>query len=81
MNGQNWHIHCHLQTSPKTKQAIFTVPRHVVVAQHLPESCQNWRSFSLVVTAITLSIVFLPPISDTCKSHVNVHGHVQHERV
>ncbi len=29
----------------------------------------------LVATAVTLSIAFLPPIGDTCKSHVNVHGH------
>ncbi len=31
--------------------------------------------FFLVATAVTLSIAFLPPIGDTCKSHVNVHGH------
>jgi hypothetical protein len=30
---------------------------------------------SSVATAVTLSIVFLPPIGDTCKSHVKVHGH------
>jgi hypothetical protein len=28
-----------------------------------------------VATAVTLNITFLPPIGDTCKSHVNVHGH------
>ncbi len=64
---------------PKKKQAIFTVLGHVVEAQRLPESCQlhlqNWRSIFLVATAVTLSIAFLPPIGDTCKSHVNVHGH------
>jgi hypothetical protein len=27
-----------------------------------------------VATAVTLSIAFLAPIGDTCKSHVNVHG-------
>jgi hypothetical protein len=63
----------------KKKQAIFTVLGHVVEAQHLPESCQlhlrNWRSFFLVATTVTLSIAFLLPIGDTCKSHVNVHGH------
>jgi hypothetical protein len=63
----------------KVKQAIFTVLGHVVDAQRLPESCQlhlqNWRSFFLVATTVTLSIAFLPPIGDTCKSHVNVHGH------
>jgi hypothetical protein len=48
MNGQNLHIQCHLQTSPKKKQAIFTVLGHIV--ERLPESScqlhlQNWRSF------------------------------------
>ncbi len=66
-------------TNQKNSQAIFTVLGHVVEAQRLPESCQlhlqNWRSFFLVATAVTLSIAFLPPIGDTCKSHVNVHGH------
>ncbi len=28
-----------------------------------------------MATTVTLSIAFLPPIGDTCKSHVNVHGH------
>jgi hypothetical protein len=28
-----------------------------------------------VATTVTLSIAFLPPIGDMCKSHVNVHGH------
>jgi hypothetical protein len=63
---------------PQKKQAIFTVLGHVVEAQRLPESCQlhlqNWRSIFLVATTVTLSIAFLPPIGDTCKSHVNVHG-------
>jgi hypothetical protein len=80
--GNEWsklHIQCHLQTSPKKKQAIFTVLGHVVEAQRLPESCQlhlrNWRSIFLVATAVALSIAFLPPIGDACKSHVNVDGH------
>ncbi len=28
-----------------------------------------------MATAFTLNIAFLPPIGDTCKSHVHVHGH------
>ncbi len=31
--------------------------------------------FLLVATAVPLSIAFLPPIGDACKSYVNVHGH------
>ncbi len=58
----------------KTSKLFFTVR-----IQRLPESCQlhlqNWRSNFLVATAVTLSIAFLAPIGDTCKSHVNVHGH------
>ncbi len=80
MNGQNLHIQCHLQTRPKKMQAIFTVLGHVVEAQRLPESScqlhlQNWRSFFLVATAVTLNIAFLAPIGYACKSHVNVHSH------
>jgi hypothetical protein len=33
------------------------------------------RSFFLVATTVTLSIAFLPPIGDMCKSNVNVNGH------
>jgi hypothetical protein len=48
-----------------------------------PSASQNPANFTfktgdqflLVATAVTLSIAFLPPIGDTCKSHVNVHGH------
>jgi hypothetical protein len=47
-----------------------------------PSASQNPANFTfktgdqflLVATAVTLSIAFLPPIGDTCKSHVNVHG-------
>ncbi len=41
----------------------------------LPTSPSKLEIFFLVATAVTLSIAFLPPIGDTCKSHVNVHGH------
>jgi len=33
----------------------------------------SWASHGY--TTETLSIAFLPPIGDTCKCHVNVHGH------
>jgi hypothetical protein len=47
-----------------------------------PSASQNPANFTfktgdhflLVATAVTLSIAFLPPIGDACKSHVNVHG-------
>jgi hypothetical protein len=41
----------------------------------LPTSPSKLEIFFLVATTVTLSIPFLPPIGDTCKSHVNVHGH------
>jgi hypothetical protein len=41
----------------------------------LPTSPSELEIFFLVATAVTLSIAFLLPIGDTCKSHVNVHGH------
>jgi hypothetical protein len=49
-----------------------------------PSAYQNPANFTfktgdqnfLMATAVTLSIAFLPPIGDACKSHVNVvHGH------
>jgi len=41
----------------------------------LPTSPSKLEIFFLVATTVTLSIAFLPPIGDTCKSHVNVHGY------
>jgi len=48
-----------------------------------PSASQNLANFTfkigdqffLVATTVTLNIAFLPPIGDTNKSHVNVHGH------
>ncbi len=73
------HIQCHLQTSPKKKQAIFSVLGHVVEAQRLPESCQlhlqNWRSNFFSGSSSHVKYSFSATNGDTCKSHVNVHGH------
>jgi hypothetical protein len=61
----------------KKKQAIFTVLGHVVEAQPapprilVPTSPSKLEIFFLVATGVTLNIAFLPPIGDTCKSHVN----------
>jgi len=49
MNGQNYKYNViYKQVPPPPKQAIFTVLRHNVEAQRLPEACQlhlqNWRS-------------------------------------
>jgi hypothetical protein len=41
----------------------------------LPTSPSKLEIFFLLATTVTLSKAFLPPIGDTCKSHVNVHGH------
>jgi hypothetical protein len=79
MNGQNLHIQCHLQTSPK-KSKLFLLFQGMLLR---PSASQNPVDFTfktgdqffLVATAVTLSIAFLLPIGDTCKSHVNVYGH------
>ncbi len=71
------HIQCHLQTSPQKKSKLFLLFQGMLLR---PSSSQNPPAnftfkTSSVATAVTLSIVFLPPIGDTCKSHVKVHGH------
>jgi hypothetical protein len=65
---------------PKKKASYFYCSRAFCWR---PSASQNPANFTfktgdqifLVATAVTLSIAFLPPIGDTCKSHVNVHGH------
>jgi len=44
-------------------------------ASQNPANFKTGDQFFLVATAVALSIAFLPPIGDACKSHVNVHGH------
>jgi len=80
MNCQNLHIQCHLQTRPKKKASYFYCSRACCWGPApprilLPTSPSKLEIFFLVAIAVTLSIAFLPPIGDTCKSHVNVHGH------
>jgi len=41
----------------------------------LPTSPSKLAIFFSVATPVTLSIAFLQPIGDTCKSHVNVNSH------
>jgi len=41
----------------------------------VPTSPSKLEIFFVVATGVTLNIAFLPPIGDTCKSHVNVHSH------
>jgi len=41
----------------------------------LPTSPSKLEIVFSVATTVTLSIAFLQPIGDTCKTHVNVHGH------
>jgi len=62
------------QTSPKKKQAIFYC-QNPAPPRILPTSPSKLEILFSVATAVTLSISFLAPIGDTCKSHVNVHGH------
>jgi hypothetical protein len=65
------HIQFHLQTRPPQKKASS---RACCWASQNPANFtfKTGDRFFLVATAV---IAFLPPIGDTCKSHVNVHGH------
>jgi hypothetical protein len=74
MNGQNYTYNVIYKQAPQKKQAIFYC-QNPAPPRILPTSPSKLEILFLVATAITLSISFLAPIGDTCKSHVNVHGH------
>jgi hypothetical protein len=74
MNGQNCTYNVIYKQAPKKKQAIFHC-QNPAPPRILPTSPSKLEILFLVATAVTLSIAFLAPIGETCKSHVNVHGH------
>ncbi len=80
MNGQNCTYNVIYKQAPnKNKASYFYCSRACcwgpAPPKILPTSPSKLEIFFFVATTVTLSIAFLPPIGDMCKSHVNVHGH------
>jgi hypothetical protein len=79
MNDQIWTYNVIYKQGFKKKASYFYCSRAScwgpAPPRILPTSPSKQEIFFLVATTVTLSIAFLPPIGDTCKSHVNVHGH------
>jgi hypothetical protein len=79
MNGQICTYNVIYKQALKKKKSYFYCSRAccrgTAPPKILPTSPSKLEIFFLVATTVTLIIAFLPPIGDTCKSHVNVHGH------
>jgi len=74
INGQNCTYNVIYKQAPK-KSKLFFYCQNPARPRILSTSPSKLEILFLVATAVTLSISFLAPIGDTCKSHVNVHGH------
>jgi hypothetical protein len=74
INGQNFTYNVIYKQAQKKKQAIFYC-QNPAPPRILPTSPSKLEINFFSGYGSHIKLAFLAPIGDTCKSHVNVHGH------